>query len=66
VTIELTEDQFQILLLAVGMAVGAASGQSGHDPLLFADFIGLANSINSGNPNWIPYEVPEVPKEAPR
>lgn len=53
VTIELTSDQFDSLLLQLGYAAGAATLRG--EPL--HRFLRLVNAINEGNPDWTPYEV---------
>lgn len=56
-TIELTDDEFDTLLLMCGYAAGAASN---HDDRRLANgFLRIANAINRNNPQWIPYEIPE-------
>jgi hypothetical protein len=52
VTITLTNEQYEVLILALGFAADGAK-----DSRLFAAFIRLANAVNEGNPNWVPYEV---------
>ncbi len=61
VTLEMTPDEFSRLLLALGYAAGAAS--KSEDKRMFWDWIELANEVNSGNPNFIPYEIPDLPDE---
>jgi hypothetical protein len=57
VTLTMTPDEFTDLVLALGLATGAA-GKLG-DVALFWKFIGLANRINQGNPLFRPFEIPE-------
>jgi hypothetical protein len=53
---ELTHEEHQMLLLALGMAAGVASRDG--NTLLFNRLIALANTVNKGNTEWTPYEVP--------
>jgi hypothetical protein len=56
-TIELTDDEYDVLLMMSGYAAGAAD-QAGDQPLKWV-FVKLANRINKGDPNFRPYAVPE-------
>ncbi len=51
-TFELGQDDFDTLLLALGVASGSASRQN---ITLARRFLRLANTINKNNPNWISY-----------
>jgi hypothetical protein len=53
-TIELSNDEFDRLLIALGYATGAARQQ--HSDLADS-FLRLANLINKDNPRWTPYKV---------
>ena len=53
-TIELSNDEFDRLLIALGYATGAARQQHGD---LADSFLRLANLINKDNPRWTPYKV---------
>jgi hypothetical protein len=56
VTITLTVDQSESLMLVLGFALGRALSQ----PILRPESIlRLTNAINEGNPNWTPYKVDE-------
>jgi hypothetical protein len=55
IIIDISEDEFDSLLIALGYAIGA---RSTHEPLPYG-WLRLANSINEGNPNWTPYKLPE-------
>ena len=57
VTIELTHDDFEQLLLIVGFAAGAAKAQG--EDRMFWGWIDFANRINRTNPNFTPYEIPQ-------
>lgn len=61
-TIELTQDEFESLLIALGVAVGTFMKQK--DWAEVHRLMRLANAINRNNPNWTPYEVPEEQKSA--
>jgi hypothetical protein len=50
VIINISEDEFAILLLALGFAIGSTKSWT-QKRIWFL----LANSINEGNPNWTPY-----------
>jgi hypothetical protein len=55
-TIELTQDDYDSLLVLIGYATGAAYQ---HGNLAMARrFLALANRINKDNPAWIPYDIP--------
>ena len=56
-TIDLTDDEFNKLLLLFGYATGAAMVRD--QKSLAYGFLALANRINQNNPNWIPYEIPK-------
>jgi hypothetical protein len=55
VQLDLSRDDFDVLLYALGCAIGAAS--KGGNRELVKSMLGLANEINAGNPNWTPYDV---------
>lgn len=55
--INLTDDEFDQLLVVCGYAAGAAMND--RDDRLAYSFIQLANRINEGNPKYTPYELPE-------
>lgn len=52
---ELSREDFELLLLALGIATGAC-----REPRLANRLIQLADTINKGNPNWTPYGVPKA------
>ena len=54
VTLEMTRGEYENLLLAMGIAAGSAS-----DKKAFWRWIEFANRLNAGNPNFMPYEIPE-------
>ncbi len=55
VTITLTADDFDMLLLSLGMAAGVClrDGRKG----LALKVIELSNKVNVNNPRWIPYDT---------
>lgn len=55
VYIDLTETEFEMLILLMGQ--GAGNAMRANDDL--RPWLRLANAINKGNPNWRPYEVSE-------
>lgn len=64
VVIDISGDEYTLLLLALGVATGKASMPDRARDLpgaLMDHFLRLANSINEGNPNWTPYLV-DAPK----
>jgi hypothetical protein len=58
VTLVMPVDEFELLLMALGYAAGAAHRD--HDQHLFWRWIKLANSINRGNPQYRPYEIDDA------
>jgi hypothetical protein len=63
VTLDLTRDEFDTLLLCMGYAAGAARQQE--DTTLAASFLRLANAVNRGNPQWTPYAIPGDSEDFP-
>ena len=57
VQFDISRDDFELLLLALGMATGSVQ-DTPMRRLLFE----LANRINEGNPNWTPYEIVDPPE----
>lgn len=55
--IELTDEEFNDLLVMCGYALGAAVMRD--EPKLARRFLVLGNQINQHNPRWTPYEIPE-------
>jgi hypothetical protein len=53
VRIEMTRDEWEQLLICLGFAAGA-------DPARLPHVVRLLNSINRGNPQFAPYEVPDA------
>ena len=57
VTLEMSSDDFASLLLLVGYAAGAARGRG--DMHMFWKWLDFVNRMNTGNPEFMPYEIPE-------
>jgi len=55
-TFTLTRDEFEVLLLMMGYATGAAFKEN---PRLAHSFLELANRVNKDSPNWKPYQIPD-------
>jgi hypothetical protein len=58
VVLELSRDDFLRLIMAIGLAGGAAKREGLTE--YFRTMIRLANTINQGNPGWTPYEEARV------
>jgi hypothetical protein len=56
VTIALTTDEYDRLLILMGFAIGAAYDK---DRGMAYRFLDLANRVNRGKPRWRPYEIPD-------
>lgn len=56
VHIALSEDDFGLLMLALGIAAGSSKD----NPALCKSVIKLANTINKDNPNWTPYKMDDM------
>jgi hypothetical protein len=56
-TFALSEDEFSLLILALGYATGAAM-KLGENKLA-ASFIRLSTRVNKDNPAWVPYAEPK-------
>lgn len=52
--IELSRDDFALLLLALGCATGVKAAQG--DLEMAQRLIQLTNEVNKNNPNWSPYQ----------
>lgn len=57
--LSLTRNEWDALILMAGMATGAAFKNC--TAKLAFSFLAIANKMNEGNPNWVPYEIPEEP-----
>ena len=64
VHITITADQYQDLVLALGMAsdLAFATEPNVRLPLTLQTLVSLSNAINEGNPQWRPYEMKEIRK----
>jgi len=51
---ELSQDDFDLLLISLGAAVGALMPGN---PAMAVRILELANTINKDNPAWIPYKT---------
>jgi hypothetical protein len=58
VRLEMDSHDFDRLLLLMGYATGAAF--KANDTRAAQSFLEMTNDLNRTNPNFIPYEVPEV------
>lgn len=58
VSLELTSDEYDQLLLILGYALGARMHDHGHDAT-WDRWLVFVNNLNAGNPRFVPYEVPE-------
>jgi hypothetical protein len=57
VTLEMDREDYNMLLLMLGYATGAASKE--HNQAKFWRLIDFVNRLNADNPNFRPYEIPE-------
>lgn len=55
-TIELSEDEFQLLSLALAYAASVANTRGNRD--MSARIVWLTNKVHEGRPGWTPYEIP--------
>ena len=55
-TVALSAKEHELLLLMCGYATGAA--MKDNQPLAYK-FLALTNTLNKGNPNFIPYRIPD-------
>jgi hypothetical protein len=59
VLVDIDEEEFELLLLALGIATDAAARPDFRANFGFRDSLfRLANTINEGNPDWTPYKLP--------
>jgi hypothetical protein len=61
IALRMTQEEFLRLLLVLGYATDAANNKQ--DDQMFAMSIRLTNRLNAGNPDFIPYEIPEPANE---
>jgi hypothetical protein len=57
VTLELSRDDYDYLLVLLGMALPAIKTSLGREAFIAA--IALLNRLNEGNPGFDPYQIPE-------
>ncbi|HEX4275797.1 MAG TPA: hypothetical protein VHZ74_10600 [Bryobacteraceae bacterium] len=57
VSIEMNFDDWNMLLIVLGFATGAAL--EGQFPITSGRILGLVNRLNEGNPDFTPYEIAE-------
>jgi hypothetical protein len=55
VMLTMNREDYELLLMAMGMATGASL--MGRGPLGMKDIVPLLNRINQGNPNYTPYRL---------
>lgn len=55
VVLSMDQDDFSLLLFALGLATGAAERDSNRGTAL--NLLGLVNRLNEGNPRFIPYKL---------
>ena len=60
--IDITEDDYEILLWALGVATTTTAPEG--CPVNWR-LLALANRINEGNPAWVPYEIPATSEANP-
>jgi hypothetical protein len=62
-TVQLSQDDFELLLLSTGIALGVClrDGRKG----LALRLTELANTINKNNPRWIPYDTTADERTSP-
>jgi hypothetical protein len=53
----LTDDEQDVLLIALGYATGAA--MKDNDRKLGYAILRLTNKLNENNPNYVPYQIPD-------
>jgi hypothetical protein len=56
VTLEMTRDDYDRLMIMLGYACGASRARS--EISLFWSWLRFTNELNNGNPNFTPYEIP--------
>lgn len=57
IALRMNQDEWDELLVTLGYAGGAMA--SAGEPLMFNRTLRLVNRLNAGNPDFIPYEIPE-------
>jgi hypothetical protein len=59
VQIDLSQEEFELMLLMLGYALGARSRDGGIPKSWWKLMDALVDALNQGNPNWIPDEIPK-------
>jgi hypothetical protein len=59
ITLEMSLDDYERLLIMLGTALGVCH----NDRPLFWRWVDFANRLNTGNPGFQPYEIPEEFRE---
>lgn len=57
ITIEMSRDDYELLLLLLGIATGSCSRNPNRD--MFWNSVDFVNRLNAANPRFTPYEIPE-------
>jgi hypothetical protein len=57
VTIEMTRDDYDTLLMILGAGLNAIYSKEG-DKRMYYSWLRFINELNNGNPNFVPYEIP--------
>lgn len=57
VTLEMTLGDYTQLLMMLGFALGARDAQE--DRGGFYRWLAFVNDLNTGNPNFVPYKIPD-------
>jgi hypothetical protein len=60
ITLEMDREDYLLLLFLLGIAVGKNGGT---DPARFWEWVDFVNRINTGNPNFLPYTIPDEYKK---
>lgn len=58
ITLTLTRDDFEKVLIMLGLAAGSMIS----NPTQLEETLGLLNRLNDGNPNYTPYQVGWAPR----
>lgn len=61
ITLTMASDDYAQLLFMLGIAAGAMS-KEGNERAFYRS-VALMNHLNAGNPDFIPYEIPEEYRE---
>ncbi len=67
VTLEMSIDDYDHTVMALGMAAGHAAKEHGAGGKHFRHWIRIVNRVCEGSPNFKPYDIgPEVPEPEPK